>query len=67
MLVILLVIAGAAALTILVSAVITWSSSRSAAWNMAFAVALACAAIGVLTVIAAIVSWFSARAVFRPQ
>ncbi len=66
MITILLVIACAAVLTVLASVVVTWSSRRSALWNMAFAVVLALAAIGVLAVIAAIVSWFSARAVFRP-
>ena len=64
---ILLVIGCAAALTVLASAVITCSSNRSAGWNMAFAILLAFAAIAVLVVIAAIVSWFSARAVFRPR
>ncbi len=61
------VVVSAALLTILASIIITWSSNRSAAWNMAFAIVLAFAAIALLGLIAAIVSWFSARAVFRPQ
>lgn len=63
----LLVVAGAAALTVLASAVIYGRSSRSALSNMAFAMLLTAGAVAILMIIAAIVSWFAARTAFRPR
>ncbi len=52
------VIACAVVLTVAASAIIYRSSNRSALWNMGFAILLAFAAIGILLIVAAIVSRF---------
>jgi hypothetical protein len=64
---VLVVIACTAALSVLAAAIFYRSSNRSPVWNMALGVILAFVALAVLAIVAAVVSWFSARAIFRPN